>query len=54
LRDGDDDLNVRKIEAWYRQWSLPEDRTSRPRARRRSFRHAVKSGHCWINGLGVR
>ena len=48
LQDGDDDLNVRKIEAWYRQWSLPEDRTSRPRARRRSFRHAER----WLRFLG--
>jgi integrase/recombinase XerD len=48
LQDGDDDLNLRKIQAWYRQWSLPEDRTSRPRARRRSFGHAER----WLRFLG--
>ena len=32
---GEDDLNPRRIAAGVRQWSLPEERKSRPRARRR-------------------
>jgi integrase/recombinase XerD len=48
LQDGEDDLNLRKIEAWYRQWSLPDDRKLRPRARRRFFNHAER----WLRFLG--
>ena len=48
LQDCDDDLNLRKIEAWYRRCFLPEDRTSRPCAGRRSFRHAER----WLRFLG--
>jgi integrase/recombinase XerD len=47
LQDGDDDLNRRKIEAWYMRWSLPEERKSRPRARRRFFNHAER----WLRFL---
>jgi integrase/recombinase XerD len=48
LQDGDDDLNLRKIEAWHGRCSLPEDRKSRPRARRRFFHHAER----WLRFLG--
>ncbi|HKJ61120.1 MAG TPA: tyrosine-type recombinase/integrase [Hyphomicrobiales bacterium] len=48
LRDGDDGLNLRKIEAGFRQWSLPEERKSRPRARRRFFSHTER----WVRFLG--
>jgi integrase/recombinase XerD len=50
LQDGDDSLILSKIEAWYRRWSLPEKRTSRPRARRRFFSHAER----WLRFLGWR
>jgi len=48
LQDGDDDLNLRKIETWYTQWSLPGESKSRPRARRRFFNHAER----WLRFLG--
>lgn len=48
LQDGDDDLNLRKIEAWCRRWSLPKERTSQPRARRRFFSAAER----WLRFLG--
>jgi len=48
LRDGHDDLNLRKIAAWYRQWFFPDGHASRPRAHRRSFRHAER----WLRFLG--
>jgi site-specific recombinase XerD len=48
LQDGDDDLNQRKIEAWSKRWSFPEERTSLPRARRRFFSHAER----WLRFLG--
>ena len=44
----DDSLNLPKIEAWYRQWSLPAERKSRPRGRRRFFSHAER----WLRFLG--
>jgi integrase/recombinase XerD len=44
----DDDLNLRKIEVRFRQWSLPEECKSRPRARRRFFNHAER----WMRFLG--
>lgn len=47
LRD-DDGLNLRKIEAWFIRWSLPGERQSRPRARRRFFSHAER----WLRFLG--
>jgi integrase/recombinase XerD len=55
LQDGDDDLKRRKIEAWYRRWSSPEDRASRPRARRRLFRHAERWSRFlgWLDGPKV-
>jgi integrase/recombinase XerD len=48
LQDGDDDSNLRRIEAWYRRWCLPENRTLRPRARRRFFSHVER----WLRFLG--
>jgi integrase/recombinase XerD len=48
LRDGDDDLNMRKIETWYGRWSSPRERKSRPRARRRFFHHVER----WLRFLG--
>lgn len=50
LQDGDDNLILSKIEAWYRQWCLPKERASRPRARRRFFSHAER----WLRFLGWR
>ena len=50
LQDDDVDLILCKIEAWYRRWSLPEERTSRPRARRPDFSHADR----WLRFLGWR
>jgi hypothetical protein len=50
LQDDDVDLILCKIEAWYRRWSLPEERTSRPRARRADFSHADR----WLHYLGWR
>ena len=50
LQDGDDGLILSKIEAWYRQWCLPKERASRPRARRRFFGHAER----WLRFLGCR
>ena len=47
LRD-DDGLNPRRIAAGVRQWSLPEERLSRPRARRRFFSDAER----WLRFLG--
>ena len=44
----DDGLNRRRIEAGVRQWSLPGERKSRPRARRRFFNHAER----WLRFLG--
>lgn len=41
-------LNRRAIEAGFRQWSSPEERESRPRARRRFFSHAER----WLRFLG--
>ena len=41
LRD-DDGLNLRKIEARVRQWSLPGERTLRPRAGRRLFNRSER------------
>ena len=46
LQDGDDDVNLRKIE----NWSLPEERKLRPRARRRFFSHAER----WLRFQGWR
>jgi len=46
LQDGDDDVNLRKIE----DWSLPEERRLRPRARRRFFSHAER----WLRFQGWR
>lgn len=48
LQDGDDDLNLYKIEAWSKRYSLPEEHTSLPRARRRFFSHAER----WLRFLG--
>lgn len=48
LQDGDDGLNLRKIEAWRRRWSLPEKRASRSRACRRFFSYAER----WLRFLG--
>jgi site-specific recombinase XerD len=50
LQDGDDDLIRSKIETWYGRQSVLEGRTSRPRARRRFFRHAER----WLRFLGWR
>jgi hypothetical protein len=47
LRD-DDGSNLRKIEAGFRQWSLPGERQSRPRVRRRFYSHAER----WLRFLG--
>ena len=46
----DEGLNLRKIEAGFRQWSSPEERESRPRARRRFFSHAERWLRflCWL------
>ena len=44
----DEGLNLRRIEAGFRQWSSPEERESRPRARRRFFSHAER----WLRFLG--
>lgn len=48
LQDGDDELNLRKVDANFKQWTLPEERKSRPRARRRFFGHAER----WMRFLG--
>jgi integrase/recombinase XerD len=48
LQGGDNDLILCKIEAWYRRWSLPEERRSRPRMRRPFFSHAER----WLRFLG--
>ena len=50
LQDEDVDLVLCKIEAWYRRWSLPAERTSRPRVRRSDFNHADR----WLHFLGWR
>jgi integrase/recombinase XerD len=50
LQDGDDGLTLSKIEAWYRRWSSPEERTSRPRAGRRFFSRAER----WLRFVGWR
>src|SRR5215475_6989850 len=50
LQDGDDGLILCKIEAWYRRWSLPEERRSRPRTRRPFSGHAER----WLRFLGWR
>ncbi len=47
LRDNDG-LNLSKIETGFKQWSLPGERQSRPRARRRFFSHAER----WLRFLG--
>jgi site-specific recombinase XerD len=47
LRDNDD-ANLGKIEAWFRQSSLPEERKARPRSRRRFFSRAER----WVRFLG--
>lgn len=44
----DDDLNLDKIEARFRQWSLPEEYKSRPHAQRRFFNHTER----WMRFLG--
>ena len=44
----DEGLNLRRIEAGFRQWSSPEERESRPRARRRFFSYAER----WLRFLG--
>jgi len=44
----DEGLNLRRIEVGFRQWSSPEERESRPRARRRFFSHAER----WLRFLG--
>ncbi len=44
----DDDLNLDKIEARFRQWSLPEEYKSRPHAQRRFFNHTKR----WMRFLG--
>ena len=44
----DKGLNLRRIEAGFRQWSSPEERESRSRARRRFFSHAER----WLRFLG--
>jgi len=48
LHDGDDDLNLRKIGAWCRRPSLPNDRILRSRASRLFFHHAEQ----WLRFLG--
>jgi integrase/recombinase XerD len=48
LQDCDEDLNLRKIEAWHRQWPSPNDCTSRPCVHRRFFKHAER----WLHFLG--
>jgi integrase/recombinase XerD len=50
LQDGDDGLTLSKIEAWNRRWCLPEERASRPRARRRFLNRAER----WLRFLGWR
>ena len=45
---GDEGLNPGKIAAGVRQWSLPEERLSQPRARRRFFSDAER----WLRFLG--
>ena len=49
LRD-DDSLNPSRIAATFRQWSLQEERKSRPRVPRRFFRHAERwlRFHGWL------
>ena len=44
----DEGLNLRRIEAGFRRWSSPEERASRPRARRRFFNHSER----WLRFMG--
>ena len=44
----DEGSNLRRIEAGFRQWSSPEERKSRSRARRRFFSYAER----WLRFLG--
>lgn len=44
----DEDLNLRRVEPGFRQWSSAEERRSRPRARRRFFSHVER----WLRFLG--
>lgn len=48
LQDDDEGLNLRRIEAGFRQWSTSGEREGRPRARRRFFSHAER----WLRFLG--